>query len=185
MLLLELGPHRTAVDFTRFEAKAMHDLWWPIRFAMPAGDWGPGPVALVAGRCVGGSTTINTKVAMRADEVDLAKWHEASGLLGEGGEPFGVADIAPYYDRVERFLGVRTRDDWPDCVRHVERGFNAIGAQLESVASYTDENCTRIGSCLQGCPTNAGKSTAEHLHRSARSCTARSSCARVRASSAS
>jgi choline dehydrogenase-like flavoprotein len=159
VLLLELGPHKTAVDFTRFEAKAMHDLWWPIRFAMPAGDWGPGPVALVAGRCVGGSTTINTKVAMRADEVDLAKWHEASGLLGEGGEPFGVADIAPYYDRVEQFLGVRTRDDWPDCVRHVERGFNAIGAQLESVASYTDENCTRIGSCLQGCPTNAGKST--------------------------
>jgi ferredoxin len=25
--------------------------------------------------------------------------------------------------------------------------------------SYTDENCMRCGSCLQGCPTNAGKST--------------------------
>ncbi len=66
VLLLELGPYRTAVDFARFEAKATHDLWWPIRFAMPAGEWGRGPVALVAGRCVGGSTTINTKVAMRA-----------------------------------------------------------------------------------------------------------------------
>ncbi|HEY1776989.1 MAG TPA: GMC family oxidoreductase [Solirubrobacteraceae bacterium] len=159
VLLLELGPHRTAIDFQRFEARATHDLWWPIRFAMPAGDWGRGPVALVAGRCVGGSTTINTKVAMRADEVDLAKWHEASGLLGERGEPFGAADIDPYYERVERYLGVRTRDDWPDCVRTAQRGFEALGARLESVQSYTDENCTRIGSCLQGCPTNGGKST--------------------------
>ena len=25
--------------------------------------------------------------------------------------------------------------------------------------SYTDGNCMRCGSCLQGCPTNAGKST--------------------------
>ena len=82
VLLLELGPYRTAADFRRWEAHAAHDLWWPIRFAFPAGDCGPGPVALIAGRCVGGSTTINTKVAMRADADDLAKWHEASGLLG-------------------------------------------------------------------------------------------------------
>jgi len=110
--LLELGPHRTARDFRRWEAHASHDLWWPIRFAMPAGDWGPGPVAMIGGRCVGGSTTINTKVAMRADDVDLAKWHEAAGLLGESGEPFGSDDIAPYYERVERYLNVRERNDW-------------------------------------------------------------------------
>ena len=33
VLLLEGGPHRTAADFTRWEAKAAHDLWWPVRFA--------------------------------------------------------------------------------------------------------------------------------------------------------
>jgi choline dehydrogenase-like flavoprotein len=159
VLLLELGPHRTAADFTRWEAHAMHDLWWPIRFAMPAGEWGPGPVALVAGRCVGGSTTINTKVAMRADAEDLAKWHTASGLVGESGEPFGLADLEPWYDAVEGYLGVRPRDDWSNSVRLVERGFNALGVSLESVISYTDESCMRCGSCLQGCPTNSGKST--------------------------
>jgi len=25
--------------------------------------------------------------------------------------------------------------------------------------SYTDANCMRCGSCLQGCPTNAGKNS--------------------------
>ena len=159
VLLLELGPYRTAADFKRWEARAIHDLWWPIRFAMPAGVWGLGPVALIAGRCVGGTTTINTKVAMRADDADLSKWHAASGLLGADGEPFAADDLAPYYERVERYLGVRVRDDWSDSVRTVERGFSAIGARLEPVDSYTDENCMRCGSCLQGCPTNAGKST--------------------------
>ena len=36
VLLLETGAHYTAADFTRFEAKATHDLFWPIRFAHPA-----------------------------------------------------------------------------------------------------------------------------------------------------
>ena len=159
VLLLELGPYRTAADFRRWEAHAAHNLWWPIRFAFPAGDFGPGPVALIAGRCVGGSTTINTKVAMRADEDDLAKWHEASGLLGAGGGPFANADIDPFYDRIERYLNVRVRDDFSQSTRTVQRGFEALGANLEAVISYTDDTCMRCGSCLQGCPTNSGKST--------------------------
>ena len=158
VLLLELGPYRTAVDFRRWEAHAAHDIWWPIRFAFPAGEFGPGPVALIAGRCVGGSTTINTKVAMRADREDLSKWHEASGLTGVDG-PFANADIDPFYDRIERYLNVRVRDDFSESVRTVQHGFEALGTNLEPVISYTDDTCMRCGSCLQGCPTNSGKST--------------------------
>src|SRR3954447_3529087 len=158
VLLLELGPHRTAADFTRWEAKAAHDLWWPIRFALIDGGAG-GAVALIAGRCVGGSTTINTKVALRAHEKDYAKWHEASGLAGASGEPFGAADLDPHYDCVEERLGVRERTDWRKSVRTVEPAFRALGNPLEPVRSYTDVNCMSCGSCLQGCPTNAGKST--------------------------
>jgi choline dehydrogenase-like flavoprotein len=158
VLLLEIGPHRTAADFTRWEAKAAHELWWPIRFALIDGGAG-GVVGLVAGRCVGGSTTINTKVALRAHGKDLAKWHEASGLVGADGAPFGSSDLASHYDRVERRLGVRERTDWRKSVRTVEPGFRALGSELEPVRSYTDANCMSCGSCLQGCPTNAGKST--------------------------
>jgi choline dehydrogenase-like flavoprotein len=143
VLLLELGPHRTAADFTRWEAKAAHDLWWPIRFAL----------------IDGGSTTINTKVALRAHANDYAKWYAASGLAGSGGSPFAASDLDPHYDRVEKRLGVRERTDWPKSVHTVEPGFRALGSELEPVRSYTDGNCMRCGSCLQGCPTNAGKST--------------------------
>jgi choline dehydrogenase-like flavoprotein len=156
VLLLETGPHRTAADFTRWEAKATHDLWWPLRLApLPDGD----VVAFLAGRCVGGTTTINTKVALRVHEQDVAKWHAATGLTNDRGEPFAASDLGPYYDRVEQVLGVRERTDWLKSVHRVEPGFRALDAELEPVRSYTDANCMRCGSCLQGCATNAGKST--------------------------
>jgi choline dehydrogenase-like flavoprotein len=156
VLLLEVGRHLTAENFRRWEAKATHDLFWPMRFAhLPDGD----VLAFLAGRCVGGTTTINTKVALRAHEHDVAKWYPATGLTNDRGEPFTAADLDPYYDRVEDFLGVRERSDWEKSVYTVEAGFRALGAKLEPVRSYTDANCTRYGSCLQGCPTDAGKST--------------------------
>ncbi len=156
VLLLECGPHLRAPDFTRWEAKAAHDLLWPLRLApAPRGEM----VAFLAGRCVGGTTTINTKVALRAHERDVAKWHPATGLTSDGKEPFAAADLGPYYDRVERVLGVRERADWEKSVFTVDAGFRALGAELEPVSSYTDANCTSCGSCIQGCPTNAGKST--------------------------
>jgi choline dehydrogenase-like flavoprotein len=156
VLLLECGPHLRAADFTRWEAKATHDLFWPLRLApAPGGEM----VAFLAGRCVGGTTTINTKVALRAHERDVAKWHPATGLTNDRGAPFGAAELDPYYDRVEQVLGVRERTDWKKSVHTVEPGFRALGADLESVRSYTDANCTSCGSCLQGCPSNAGKST--------------------------
>jgi choline dehydrogenase-like flavoprotein len=156
VLLLESGPHLTAVDFDRWEAKANHTFWWPLRFApLPDGD----VVTFLAGRCVGGTTTINTKVALRAHERDVAKWHVATGLTSDGSTPFAVSELEPYYARVEERLGIRERSDWLTCVRTVEKGFEALGHELEPVTSYTDANCMHCGSCLQGCPTNAGKST--------------------------
>ncbi len=152
VVLLEAGPHRTAADFTRWEAEATHNIWWPFRQALIDGGAG-GAIGIIAGRCVGGTTTINTKVALRPHERDFAKWEPAGGMV------IGPGELAPHYDRVERVLGVRERSDWPQCVYTLQPGFRALGAELEPVHSYTDHNCMKCGSCLQGCPTNAGKST--------------------------
>ncbi len=158
VLLLEAGPHKTAADYMRWEARANHELWWPPVFAEAADATGP-PLIVFRGRSVGGTTAINTKVALRPDDEDYAKWHAAGGLLGADATPFGEADLGPYFDSVERRLGVRERSDWQRCVHTVVPGFTALGADLEPVMSYTDANCMRCGSCLQGCPTNAGRST--------------------------
>ena len=158
VLLLESGPHMTAADFMRWEARANYELWWPPAFAEPPAPEEP-PLIVLRGRCVGGTTTINTKVALRPSAQDYEKWHAAGGLVGDGGKPFAEPDLLTHIERVERRLGVRERTDWQQCVRTIEPGFRALGTELEPVMSYTDSNCMRCGSCLQGCPTNAGKST--------------------------
>lgn len=153
VLLLEAGDLYPAETHTRFELEARHRLWWPARTA-----GGDEPVALLAGRCVGGSTVINTKVAMRAADFDVAAFHRRTGLLGAPHRPFAPADLAPWYDAVERRLGVRERADWTAATRRVHAGLARLGASFEPVRSYTDYSCNRCGSCLQGCPTNAGRS---------------------------
>jgi choline dehydrogenase-like flavoprotein len=158
VLLIEAGPYRTAADYMRWEARANHEMWWPIAFAQPPRPDMP-PLPMFRGRVVGGTTAINTKVALRPTEADYAKWYRASGLTGDADEPFGAADLDPYFDRVEQRLGVRERHDWQQCVTTVAPAFEQLGAPLKSVTSYTDVNCMRCGSCLQGCPTNAGKNT--------------------------
>ena len=159
VLLLETGPYRTAADYMRWEAHANHDMWWPLAFAEPAGGQPGPPVPMFRGRLVGGTTSINTKVALRPFPQDYLKWHQAAGLTGVAGDPFGEADLLPYLERAEQRLGVRERSDWQTCVHTVAPGFEAMGAKLKPVKSYTDHNCMRCGSCLQGCPTNAGKNT--------------------------
>ncbi len=164
VLLLESGPYRTAADFMRWEARASHELWWPPAFAEPPAQpdgsrAAEPPLIMFRGHCVGGTTSINTKVALRPSAQDYEKWHAAGGLLGDSGEPFAEHDLLAHIERVEARLGVRERADWQQCVKTVAPGFAALDADLEPVMSYTDENCMRCGSCLQGCPTNAGKST--------------------------
>ena len=66
VLLLELGPHLTAADFTRWEAKATHDLWWPMRFALIDGGAG-GAMPLIGGRC-GGWASASGATGARACE---------------------------------------------------------------------------------------------------------------------
>jgi choline dehydrogenase-like flavoprotein len=157
VLLVEAGGLHQADSYIRFELEARDRLWWPARTAVDPDD-PDRRVALLAGCCVGGSTVINTKVAMRAHADDVAKFHAATGLLGAGGRPFGPSDLEPWYAWVESRLGVRTRADWTPATHAVGRGFTALGASWEPVESYTDYNCTRCGACLTGCPSNAGKS---------------------------
>jgi choline dehydrogenase-like flavoprotein len=158
VLLIESGGYHTAGEFSRWELGAARQLWNPPRFAQTRAD-GSRPIAMVCGRSVGGTTNINTKVAIRAVEQDYRKWYAASGLLGEDGRPFSATDLAPWFDRVEARMQVRERADWKHGVRLVERGFTALGHELHAVTSYTNFDCESCGSCTSGCPTNAGSTT--------------------------
>src|SRR6185295_885525 len=73
-----------------------------------------------------------TRVAMRAPEFDIARFHAQTGLRGADG-PFALADLEPWYEKVER--GVRERAS----AHRADTGFAALGAVLRPVRHYTDQ----------------------------------------------
>ena len=75
------APPRCRLHALRGEGGARSLLAAPLRAARD-GEL----VTFLAGRCVGGTTTINTKVAFRAHERDVAKWHPATGLTSDGSD---------------------------------------------------------------------------------------------------
>lgn len=156
VLLVERGGYHLAGSYNRWELRANAQLWNPPVFAATNGA---GPIAMVSGQGVGGSTNINTKVGIRPVAQDYRKWYEASGLVNEAGEPFSEADLLPWLETVEQRMLVRPRADWSHSVRVVEQGFRACGASLSAVHSYTTADCESCGSCTAGCPTNAGSTT--------------------------
>ena len=163
-LLLETGPHLTAADFTRWEAKATHDLFWPIRFAPPPGRR--------RGR-------VPRRPLRRRHDDDQHEGRAARARAGRrevapGDRPDerrrravrASPTSTPYYDRVEQRARRARAQRLAEVRAHGRAGLpGARRTSSSPCTSYTDANCMHCGSCLQGCPTNAGKSTDEHVHR--------------------
>lgn len=158
VLLIERGGYHTAGEFNRWELGAKRMLWDPLRFARTGPD-DARSISMATGRSVGGTTNINTKVAVRAVAQDFRKWFAASGLVNDDADPISGSDMDPWYRRVEKRMVVRVRNDWTDGLKPVERGYRALGHELIPVTSYTNYDCERCGSCTTGCPTNSGSTT--------------------------
>jgi choline dehydrogenase-like flavoprotein len=110
---------------------------------------------MLQGRCVGGSTFVNSAIAWRAPE-DV--WDDWASRFGLG----GVVDarmLEPHYARLERDLSVRRVP--PEVMGENNRLFveqaRARGIEAAPMARY-DGGCTGSGMCLTGCPTAAKQS---------------------------
>ena len=138
------------------------------------------PVPLLRGRCVGGTTTVNTKVAVRPERLDYEKWHAAAGTgRAIPGEPFGEADLLPALERVERRLGVRRRPDWQRCVTAVAPGFEAVGTSSTPVDVVHGSELLADRIVHAGLSDERGQVDAEHLHRAGHRSSTVSSCGRA------
>ena len=149
VLLLELGPHVTAADLApRWEAKATHDLWWPIRFALV--DGGP------AARC-------HCSAAIRVlDDDGQHQSHLVTGRVRRRWTTRPPAASAPdvqgpdpHYEAVESACGVRKRGRLAQehaCIRQAPSAARAV-------CPYTDADSRELRSVPAGCPNKCGKST--------------------------
>lgn len=104
---------------------------------------------LLQGRCVGGSTVINSAIAWRTPGDVLADWRERFGL----GDVLSEASLAPHFDVLERDLHVRPtqREVWGENNRLFLKVAEEAGFSPQPMNRY-ERGCRGSGRCLTGCP---------------------------------
>lgn len=110
---------------------------------------------LLQGRCVGGSTLVNSAIAWRVPEDVIDDWAERFGL----GDTFRMADLEPHFEALERDLSARPVAD--DVLGENNRLFletaEKHGIHANAMKRY-EKNCRGSGLCLTGCPHGAKQS---------------------------
>ncbi|MBK7196692.1 MAG: GMC family oxidoreductase [Myxococcales bacterium] len=112
-------------------------------------------IPIPLGVTVGGTTTVNSGTCYRVPEHVLAHWRDDFGL-----REFTADHLDPYYQRVERVIGVApTRPEiLGGCARVIARGCDALGYRHAPLKRNAPD-CDGQGVCCFGCPTDAKRST--------------------------
>ena len=109
-------------------------------------------IPLIQGRCVGGSTVMNSAIAHRTPEDVLAEWDERFGL----GAHLSVGALEPHFDALERDLNVHAVAD--DVLGENNRIFldeaKKDGLPARKMHRY-ERGCRGSGRCVTGCPNGA------------------------------
>ncbi len=152
VVMLEAGRYLDRADFTRLSrVELTRAAYLPIQETTAVGNV---LLPILAGRAVGGSTTVNSGTCYRAPDEVLDGWARDLGLEG-----LGPRDLAPHFDRVEQALGVAPTapDVLGGCADVIARGCEALG-YAHGPLSRNAVGCDGQGVCCFGCPTDAKRS---------------------------
>jgi choline dehydrogenase-like flavoprotein len=148
LVLLEEGPLKTSSDFTLRERDAFAELYRE-GFATFTKDRA---IAVLQGRCVGGSTTINWTSSFPTPAQTLKHWNEAHGISELTSER-----LAPWFAHVKERLNW-TEWTQPNANNDVlRRGCTKLGIPWAFIPRNV-KDCWNLGYCGMGCPTNAKQS---------------------------
>jgi len=109
-------------------------------------------IPLLQGRCVGGSTVMNSAIVHRMPEDVIDDWGKRFGL----GNSITAKALEPHFDALERELNAHTVSD--EALGENNRLFleeaNAQGVAARRMQRY-ERGCRGTARCLTGCPTGA------------------------------
>lgn len=157
VVVLEAGPAVDPSTFTQLEADAFHRYY--LDSALTATD--DLGVALLAGACVGGGTTVNWCTSLRLSDVVARQWTAASG-----GVDF-TSDIAGHYDAVSARLDVQTTSVHNANNSVLLRGCRALGWHAAESPRNTSGCGDGCGYCGFGCCYRKKRSTEQTYLRDA------------------
>jgi choline dehydrogenase-like flavoprotein len=148
VVVLEAGPHLEDADFHLTELEAYRRLY----LDSAASTTTDGGVGLLAGSCVGGTTTINYTTSFRTP----------AEVRGEWGDPFTSTEYDASLDAVSERLGVNSDEGKPSRRDEVmARGLERLGWHVAEMPRNVRgcEQGTICGRCGFGCPLGAKQST--------------------------
>ena len=149
VLIIEEGALRTSDSFKDMdEGRAFRELYQEAG-ARATSD---GAIAILQGRSVGGSTTVNWTSSFRTPEPTLQHWAAECEVVGHG-----VDDMKPWFEKMEQRLGVAL---WPaDNANNsvLRRGCAKLGWEAHHIPRNV-RGCWNSGYCGLGCPVNAKQS---------------------------
>lgn len=149
VLLLEEGALRTSDSFRDMdEARAYRELYQEGG-ARATSD---GAIAVLQGRSVGGSTTVNWTSSFRTPEPTLKFWAAEREVVGHG-----VDDMKPWFEKMEQRLGVNPWQVQNPNNSVLKRGCEKLGWEAHAIPRNV-RGCWDSGYCGLGCPVNAKQS---------------------------
>lgn len=147
--IVEEGPLASSSDFHMREREAYENLYQEGA-GRQTSDRG---IAILQGRCVGGSTTVNWTSSFRTPRRTLTHWKEALGL-----QTLDEASLDPWFQRMEDRLAIAPWGVAPNRNNDLLRmGCEKLG--FHSAAIHRNvKGCMNLGYCGMGCPVNAKQS---------------------------
>lgn len=153
VILLEEGGHYRTKDFKPDPVHAFRTLYRDggatIALGIP-------PVPFPLGRCLGGTTTVNSGTCFRTPDHILKKWEREWNL-----PDISPSFMKPYFERVEANFSVREvhAGNMGKNGEIFLRGAKALGYSCGPLKRNMSENCVGCGICTLGCPTGGKRPT--------------------------
>jgi choline dehydrogenase-like flavoprotein len=149
VVLIEEGPLRSSRDFRQLEAEAYPQLYQESASRKTRDK----AIAILQGRCVGGSTTVNWTSSFRTPAATLAYWGQHFGL-----PQFSDAAMSPWFRQAEERLSIGPWLVPPNANNDkLRQGAARLGIPAAAILRNV-KGCWNLGSCGMGCPTNAKQS---------------------------
>ena len=149
VVVIEEGPLRSSRDFQQSEAQAYPQLYQESAARKTADK----AIAILQGRCVGGSTTVNWTSSFRTPSATLAYWRDHFQLPDMDDQALG-----PWFQQVEQRLNISPWLVAPNVNNQLLRdGAARLGIPAAAILRNV-KGCWNLGSCGMGCPTNAKQS---------------------------
>lgn len=151
VIVLEEGGHYTRESWNGKPAQTLINMY---RDGGSTGTLGNPFISITLGKCVGGTTTVNSATCFRTPNHVLLQWQMELGLDG-----LTRTRLEPYFEKVEKIINV-TELSWKILGKNaqiVKRGAERLGLHIKPLR-HNVRNCRGCGTCQFGCLEGAKQS---------------------------